>query len=228
MLGGLIFYAYSFVNDGFVDEKKKIVLSKAEIEQFTNIWQRKFFRKPTPTEKQALVDKAIYTEIMYREALKLGLDKGDTIIRRRLVQKLEFLSENFTTQTSVTQKSLQEFMQKNPKEFLTPATISLTFKDSIVPQNEYTDIRQWKLSRVFGRDFAKKIFSLKVGVLHENIASIYGNVSFVIEKKTEASLPKLAEIEQRVKEAFLAKRKIALEHKFYENLKSEYSIEIGK
>ena len=57
---------------------------------FTRTWQR----PPTETELKGLVDDYVREEIATREALAMGLDRDDTVIRRRLRQKLEFLVED--------------------------------------------------------------------------------------------------------------------------------------
>ena len=80
VLGGLIFLFYAYVNDGFTEENKKIVISQAKQDQLTYIWQKKHMRKPTKIELQELMEGEIYAQIMSREAVKLGLDKEDGII----------------------------------------------------------------------------------------------------------------------------------------------------
>ena len=57
-------------------------------------WSTQWQRPPTAKELKGLVDAYVREEVLYREALALGLDRDDTIIRRRLAQKLEFLTED--------------------------------------------------------------------------------------------------------------------------------------
>ena len=59
------------------------------VQVFAKTWQR----PPTPEELRGLIDAYIKEEVYYREALKLGLDRDDTLIRRRMQQKLEFVTE---------------------------------------------------------------------------------------------------------------------------------------
>ena len=228
VLGGLIFYAYSSLNNGFEDKDTKIIIPQTQINQLTTIWKKKFLREPSQEEIQKLIDKAIYSQVMSREALKLGLEQNDPVIERRLVQKMEFLSENFIPKVEPTEKELKTFMQANAELFLEPTQISFHFKNPVMGQKEYNNLSQYGVSRLLGREFAKRVFALEVGVWHRGVLSPYGNHTLFIDSKVDAQLPKLQEVESRVKEAYTSQKEIQLKQAFYENLKSEYTIEIGK
>jgi len=228
VLGGLIFYTYSTLNNGFEAEDKKITIPQSQINQLTSIWKKKFLREPSQEEIQELIDKAIYAQVMSREALKLGLEQKDPVIERRLVQKMEFLSENFIPRVEPTKQELKAFMQVNTELFLEPTQISFHFKNPVMGLKEYNNLSQYGVSRLLGREFAKRVFALEVTVWHTGILSAYGNHTLFVDSKVDAQLPKLQEIESRVKEAYLAQKEIQLKQEFYENLKSEYTIEIGK
>ena len=228
VLGGLIFYAYSSINDGFEAEDKKIIIPQTQINQLTNIWKKKFLREPSQEEIQELVEKAVYSQVMSREALNLGLEQNDPVIERRLVQKMEFLSENFIPKLEPTQDELEAFIHANAEEFLEPTLISFHFKNAVMGQKEYNHLSQYRISSLFGREFAKKLFALKVAVWHKGILSAYGNHTLFIESKVDAKIPKFQKIKSQAKEAFLTQKEIQLKREFYENLKSEYTIEIGK
>ena len=228
VLGGFIFYAYSNVNSDFEDEGKKIIISQAQIKQLTNIWQKKFLREPTQEEKRELIDKAVYSQVMYREALTLGLEQNDPVIERRLLQKMEFLSENFIGKVEPTKEKLKLFLKINADEFLEPTQVSFHFKNAVMGQKEYNNLSQYSVSREFGRKFAKRLFSLNLGVWHDNILSPYGKHTLFVDSKIDTKLPKLEEIESLVKEAYISKKELQLKQEFYEKLKSKYIIEIGK
>jgi len=228
ILGGLIFYAYSSFNNGLEDKDTKIIIPQTQINQLTNIWKKKFLREPSQEEIQKLIDKAVYAQVMYREALNLGLEQNDPVIERRLVQKMEFLSENFIPKIEPSDEELKVFMQTYSDEFLEPTQVSFHFKNAVMGQKEYNNLSQYGISRLFGREFAKRVLALKVGVWHKGILSAYGKHTLFIESKVDTKLPKLQEIESRVKEAYLAQKEIQLKQEFYESLKSEYTIKVGE
>src|SRR5476651_1652083 len=88
VLGVAIFAAYGLVSPRTSQEPGKIVISAGQItalsEGFTRVWRR----PPTREELEALIRDRVQEEVYFREAMALGLDKGDTIVRRRLRQKL--------------------------------------------------------------------------------------------------------------------------------------------
>jgi PPIC-type PPIASE domain len=95
----------------------RIVVSAATVETLAGNWARLRHRPPTAAELEGLIDDHIREEVLYREALVLGLDKDDTIIRRRLRQKLEFVSEDVAAQVEPTDAQLEAFLSENPDAF---------------------------------------------------------------------------------------------------------------
>lgn len=93
VLGALLFVLYDGVA-GREPSPDRIVVDAARVEQlalgFTRVWQR----PPTRSELEGLIEDFVREEVYYREALAMGLDRDDTIVRRRMRQKLEFLSED--------------------------------------------------------------------------------------------------------------------------------------
>jgi peptidyl-prolyl cis-trans isomerase C len=79
---------------------------------------------PTPEEMRSLVDMRVREEILYREALALGLDKGDTIVKRRLAQKMEFLFEDVSALHEPTKDELRAWFEKNADRFARPPRAS--------------------------------------------------------------------------------------------------------
>lgn len=73
---------------------QRIEVTAGQIEALRETWQRQWLRPPTPNELKGLVDGYIYEEVLKREAFALGLDRDDPVIRRRLVQKYEFLTQD--------------------------------------------------------------------------------------------------------------------------------------
>ncbi|MBW2573770.1 MAG: peptidyl-prolyl cis-trans isomerase, partial [Deltaproteobacteria bacterium] len=83
VVGVVIFVLFSIVNkDEDTLSDNKIVVSSAEIERLGYNWSKKWNRPPTETELQGLIEFYIKEEVYYREALTLGLDQNDTILRR--------------------------------------------------------------------------------------------------------------------------------------------------
>ena len=126
-IGALIFAVFGIVNkDELAVSDKKIVVTSAEIERLSNIWSKKWNRPPTETELKGLVDSYIKEEVYYREALSLGLDQNDTILRRRLMQKMEFLSNDIAEFNTPDETELNTFFLGNQDKYKLPARVSFT------------------------------------------------------------------------------------------------------
>jgi hypothetical protein len=106
LLGTAIFVAYSLVSKRTAEEPGKIVISQGQIASivvgFTRTWQR----PPTSEELEGLVRDRVREEVYCHEALALGLDKDDIIIRRRLRQKMEFVTDDVVAQAQPTDDEL--------------------------------------------------------------------------------------------------------------------------
>jgi hypothetical protein len=117
LLGAVIFVAYSLVSKHSTGEPGKIVITQGEITSmavgFTRTWQR----PPTPEEWEGLIRDRVREEVYYREALALGMDKDDIIIRRRLRQKMEFVSNDVTARAQPTDDELTAYLQAHPDRF---------------------------------------------------------------------------------------------------------------
>ena len=72
-----------------------------------------------------MIDMAIKDKILAREAVALGLDQGDSIVERRLSQKMEFLLSDLAQSPDTTDEELQVFLEENLETFSEPAKISL-------------------------------------------------------------------------------------------------------
>jgi hypothetical protein len=81
-------------------------------------------RPPTSEEIKGLIEDYIAEEIYYREATAMGLDQDDTVIRRRLRQKMEFISEDAATAAEPTDAELRAYLAAHPEKFLAPAELT--------------------------------------------------------------------------------------------------------
>jgi parvulin-like peptidyl-prolyl isomerase len=87
---------------------------------------KKWNRPPTETELKGLIDSYIKEEVYYREALALGLDQDDTVLRRRLMQKMEFLSNDLAELNQPDETALNKYFLDNQEKYEIPPRISFT------------------------------------------------------------------------------------------------------
>ena len=93
LLGAALFALHRAVA-GPGEAPREIVVGRGRIEALAQTFARTWQRPPTPQEFDGLVADFVRDEVLYREAVALGLDRDDTVVRRRMRQKLEFLTED--------------------------------------------------------------------------------------------------------------------------------------
>ena len=125
LLGAVIFLAYFYLNpaDGSY-AGNQIHISQNDMDRFVQIFQKQWNRKPTRQEMEGLVRAHLKEEILYREALALGLQKDDTIVRRRLAQKMEFLITDVIVPAEVDDVDLIEYYKNKPERYTRAARMS--------------------------------------------------------------------------------------------------------
>lgn len=118
LIGAAVFALYGLVSRGDQEETRdRIVVSEGRVQQLAQVFVKTWQRPPTPTELRGLIDAYIKEEVYYREAVKLGLDRDDTLIRRRMQQKMEFLSEPGEEVLAADDAALQAFLDENKASF---------------------------------------------------------------------------------------------------------------
>lgn len=103
-----------------------ISISIAEQSRLINDWRSRWTRDPTAEEMAGIIEDHVREEVLYREALILGLDSEDTIIRRRLAQKMSFLLEATDPIGQVSEDELMAFVQENRALFSTPESVTFS------------------------------------------------------------------------------------------------------
>lgn len=117
LLGAVIFAAYRLVSQRIGDAPGNILISAGDVTAIELGFTRTWHRPPTREELEALLRDRVREEVYYREAIALGLDQDDTIIRRRLRQKLEFLTDDVVDQAEPTDAELNAYLTAHPDLF---------------------------------------------------------------------------------------------------------------
>ncbi len=122
LLGAIIFGVYYSSSKTSYHKADEIVVTRGTVENmiigFTRTWQR----PPTDEELTGLIREYVREEAAYREAIAVGLDRDDTIVRKRLRQKLEFISDDVASRVEPTDQELQAFLQSHAAMFQTDNT----------------------------------------------------------------------------------------------------------
>lgn len=124
VLGALLFGLYYGLQGEEVGDERRIVVSTRQVEQLGAMFEQQWRRPPTDEELEGLIASYVREEVMYREAKALGLDRDDTVVRRRLAQKIGFLAQDLATQIEPSDAEVEAFFRDNPDLFREPPRIS--------------------------------------------------------------------------------------------------------
>ena len=209
VVGVFLFGGYELINRGETNPPATdpVHIGEGDIRwlqgTFANQWQR----PPTEDELRGLVAGFLEEQLFAREAQALGLDQNDTIVRRRLAQKLEFLIDDASRIVEPADAELRRFYDANAERFRAEARVSFTqlffnpekrqhaeadaraalvsisgtsaddaaaMGDPTLLENEFHEVDEQIVSKMFGADFARAIFSLKPGSWAGPVKSGYG------------------------------------------------------
>jgi hypothetical protein len=112
--GTLIFAGFALLGQGPDQGDRRIVVEPARVERIVTLWMQTWHRPPTPAELDGLISEYVQEEVYVREALRLGLDGDDPVIRRRLRSKMEFLATDQLESATPDEGVLQAWMQSHP------------------------------------------------------------------------------------------------------------------
>ena len=250
-IGAVLFFAYGFIHDTRTGDANRIEVTAADIERIRELWAMQWRRPPTEAELQGLVDAHIREEVLYREALAMGLDKGDTVIRRRLAQRVEFLAEDLATRVEPTREELQRHFEAHLDRYMLPARASFSHiyfsidrrgdqaesdaraalahpdaarGDPFMLQSDFPSRTQQEVGALFGNEFATALFALEPGDWRGPVASSYGMHLVRVRERSEGRKPELSEVRDRVRNDLLDQRRREADEALVDALEARYEI----
>ena len=123
LIGAALFIFYTLQNDDVLADSNRIVISEAQIDHLAALWKKRWLRTPTRKELDGIIEQKIREEVLYREALAMGLDNNDSVIRRRLAQKVQFLFSDLAMQVEPTDDQLVDYLKDKTDKFKLPGSI---------------------------------------------------------------------------------------------------------
>jgi PPIC-type PPIASE domain len=117
LLGAAIFVAHRFVSGRGDNQPGKIVITQGQITSMVIGFSRTWQRPPNHEELGGLIRDRVREEVYYREAVAMGLDQDDPVIRRRLQQKLEFVTSDVAAVAEPTDAELADYLKTHAASF---------------------------------------------------------------------------------------------------------------
>jgi len=124
--GALVFALFALRGEEVDPSSRSIDVSKEQQAQLALQFERTMSRPPTDAELDAQIAQFVRDEILYREALRLGLDRNDAVVRRRMVQKMDMLASAQAETAPVGEATLRQWYRAHRERFARDARYDLT------------------------------------------------------------------------------------------------------
>jgi parvulin-like peptidyl-prolyl isomerase len=253
LLGALIFAVFGHGSSENA-ANRQIVVSRVDVDRLAAAFSRTWNRPPDPNELQAQLQDYIREEVLYREALQLGLDKDDSIIRRRLRQKMEFLFED--TVPTPQEAELRAYYQSHIEKFRTASLISFrqVFVSTRRGNAAEPDARQIlarlvadtpgaaeqadtlllgqtfsrtpldRIAALFGDDFAHGLADAAPAHWVGPLRSAYGLHLVFVTATEAAATPPFEQVRPAVEREWFAERRSATQVAQYQAMRAGYTV----
>ena len=125
IIGAAIYGAYALFGSPEEDYRDNIILVDSNrINAMVSEWESRWQRPPTRQEIDGLIQQYIKEDVLYRQAVAMGLNEDDPITRRRMAQKLEFLTSDLAQMQEPAEGELETFFEENEETYRDPDVIS--------------------------------------------------------------------------------------------------------
>ena len=234
-------------------DDKEIYISDQEITSLVAAWNSRVGRNPTDDEIFRIINNLIEEEILYREALLLGLDKEDRIIKRRLAQKISFLKEE-SIPNIPTKDEILKYYDDNTDKYFVDETFTFTHlfyssenNSEERAENAYKDIIKGfdvnadpfflgknfvnktliNINSDFGKNFGDYFHNFTINEWSEPIESPFGHHLIYVTNKNDGYYPDITLIYKKVEMDLLQDKRDQAVKKFIDEVKTEYKVYIN-
>ncbi len=253
VVGSLLFF-YLSGND--THSKLQVSITQGKIKQLTAQFNKSRQRYPSDEELNALINNQIREDLAFAHGVQMGLIENDSIIKRRVQQKIEFMLNDSIASIEPGREELQAYLDAhkdqytiaprytfkqiyiNPEQHenstafiaqLQSKELNKVYKnvgDIIMVQNEFSQVSSAQIARLLGRDFVKSLETLALHSWQGPVKSAYGLHLVKIESKIPRHLATLEEIEVEVRRDFRSYSQKRAINAFYDELKMKYDVKV--
>ena len=255
LIGMGIFLLYALVEEDTPDDSR-IVIDDGQLNHLVTMWEAQWQRPPTEVEMAGLMQRHIRQEVFYREALRMNLDHDDEMVKRRLSQKMEFLSDDLSSLIDpATEKKLRSFYEENEEDYRSPPRYSfhqvaftskapataqalLIKHASASPQAlqgkgdmlslpfTYDQLYENHVGNQLGGELAAQLDDLPLNKWTGPVQSGYGTHLVYITEKEESFLPKFEDIKAELTRDYEYRSEKESQEMIFDELKANYEVVI--
>jgi peptidyl-prolyl cis-trans isomerase C len=242
------------------ENEYNVSLTAGEVKSMEEVWLSKWKRPATKVEMEGMINQRVEEAILFREAIKIGLDKNDDIIRQRMAQKLEFLSNDLVKPDSANAEEVKLYFDENIANYTTPENITIIqlfvnpkthgdlldkevnarlaklksmdassseiskYADQFSLQTYYPEKPNQELAKLYGSEFATKVFELETNKWFGPINSQYGVHLIYVMHKNPAVVPEFENVKEFVTEDLQREKQEELNGLYIEGILSRYNV----
>jgi hypothetical protein len=254
VLGALLFALYGWVSPKNGPAPDQIVVTRGQVESLAAGFERTWQRPPSDSELRGLVDDWVREEVFYREGLALGLERDDAVVRRRVGQKLEILSEDAQALAPPTDPELEAWLASHAADYAVPGATTFeqvlfdparrgeslraqveralasgapeSLGDSTLLPARLERASAREVAASFGPEFADALAALPLGRWAGPVTSSYGVHLVRVTAREEGRAPALAEVRDRVARDFASARAREAKEALYQKLLARYRVTV--
>lgn len=257
VLGTLLFIGHSIWAKTASEAARTITVSDAEMERQALIFAGEQRRVPSDDDLQALLYAYVEEEALVREAKARGLGEEDTIIRRRLAQKMRFLIEDVEPPKLPSDAVLKDWFEARKSDFADPRRTDFThiyfspdggdpaaraaetlprlsamddgksLGDPFIMKRGYSAVTDVDVSRLFGPEFTAQLSALEMGEWQGPITSAFGAHLVKVSARSESSIPSFEDAKDKAAQRWIEETQRSDNAKRLKDLVMKYKVKVA-
>ncbi|WNJ18428.1 peptidylprolyl isomerase [Pontibacter sp. G13] len=248
LIGALLFGLYTWVSPD--EPPAQILIGESEVNAWADKWELQWGRPPTSSEIAVLTEQFIESEILYREALEMGLDHHDEVVRRRLAQKMKFVVEDLVELTPPTEQELRQYFKEKADQYRLPDRYAFSHKyfspdlrtdpweDALeqqqqeIPQGDlgmfpkaWTRLTTQQMDRELGVNFREEMEQLSPSDQWQGpIRSGFGVHLIKLDQVIPGKLPNWEDVQASVHADFQRAQRLRFNEALIQTIRSKYEV----
>ena len=253
VVGSFLFFYLSSID---TETKPQVTITQGKIKQLTAQFEKTRQRTPSDIELKALIKNQIREDLAFEHGMQMGLVENDSIIKRRVQQKIEFMLKDSIAGIEPSREDLEAYLMEHKEQYtmapvysfkhvyinpeqhedvdafiekLKSMDLSAQYKnvgDSMMIESDYMHITTAQVARLFGRKFAKALDAISLDTWQGPIKSGYGVHLVFIDHKIPKHLATLEEVENQLRRDFSVDAQKKALNAFYDALKVHYDVNV--
>ncbi|GAA4642794.1 peptidylprolyl isomerase [Pontixanthobacter gangjinensis] len=250
--GAILFAFFAWKGEPADPTSREITVTREDQARLALGWEQTMSRSPTDAELDSLIQTWLREEVLYREALRLGLDRDDAVVRKRLANKMDFLATSIAETAKPSDTTLETWLADNPQRFAPDTDYSfdqLYFSEKDAAEaalSQLPEMTEWQgmgevislpttskmsgsgeIERRFGVIFLERLMALQPdGEWVGPIPSGFGWHVVRLRQRNAGEVPPLADIRERAENDWRAQTLETRREDAYQLLRDAYQVTI--